>query len=88
MQGDIGKPRGHQAISKDRLNHKNFLRRGISEIKLKRTDTTLDLSHCNIVSMINCFDEHSVCQLTKAKRAKEKNIKMGTGGGIYRLVLR
>ena len=39
----IGKPRGLRADSKNK-NNLECLRRDVSEIKLKRTDTTLDLS--------------------------------------------
>ena len=51
-------------------------------IKLKRTDTTLDLSHCENVSVCMCFATIGMAVLTKAKRAK--GLRGGRGGArIY-----
>ena len=43
MPENIGKPSGPPAGSKNK-NNLEYPRRDVSEIKLKRTDTTLDLS--------------------------------------------
>jgi hypothetical protein len=43
VEGSMSKPRGNQPRDKNKINQSSFNRR-ISEIKLKRTDTTLDLS--------------------------------------------